>query len=126
VVYGVGQNSFELVVSDAGVGVLDSLRSNSEYSNLSDSGTALKLALSDGASRHGSMSGRGYGISQLFRALAHDAGELRFRSGDYALRLWGDAPSLTGRFELSQKSTLLGMTVSIRTPPNSDGACRRG
>ena len=56
--------------------------------------------------------GHGYGIGQLFRALAHHAAELRFRSGDHALRLWGDAPSLTGQVELAQKAWLDGLVLA--------------
>ena len=63
--------------------------------------------------------GDGYGIGQLFRALAHDTAELRFRSGDHAQRLWGDAPSLTGQEELAQKAWLDGLSISIRRGPNA-------
>ena len=95
---------------------------------LGNSGEALKVAVSDGASRHGRVSGRGYGIGQLFRALAHDAADLRFRSGDHALRLWGDAPSLSGHFEVAQKAWLDGMIITIRCAPPRDGGAqaRRG
>lgn len=104
VAYAASDCAFEFVVADAGRGVLASLRENPEFAGLSDSGMALRVAASDGASRHARSSGHGYGISQLFRALAHNAAELRFRSGDHALRLWGDAPSLTGQVELAQKA----------------------
>ena len=119
VAYAASDGAFEFVVADAGRGVLASLRENTEFAGLSDSGTALRVAASDGVSRHARSTGRGYGIGQLFRALAHDAAELRFRSGDYALRLWGDAPSLTGQVELAQKAWLDGLTVSVRCAPNA-------
>jgi hypothetical protein len=119
VAYGVGDGAFEFVVADAGCGVLASLRENPDFSGLSDSGTALRVAASDGASRHPRSTGHGYGIGQLFRALAHDAAELRFRSGDHALRLWGDAPSLTGQVELAQKAWLDGLTISVRCAPQT-------
>lgn len=119
VAYAASDGAFEFVIADAGRGVLASLRENPEFAGLSDSGTALRVAASDGASRHVRSSGHGYGIGQLFRALAHDAAELRFRSGDHALRLWGDAPSLTGQVELAQKAWLDGLAVSVRCAPNT-------
>jgi anti-sigma regulatory factor (Ser/Thr protein kinase) len=119
VAYAASDGAFEVVVADAGRGVLASLRENPEFAGLSDSGTALRVAASDGASRHAQSSGHGYGIGQLFRALAHDAAELRFRSGDHALRLWGDAPSLTGHVELAQKAWLDGLAVSVRCAPDT-------
>jgi hypothetical protein len=122
VAYAAGNGAFEFVVADAGRGVLASLRENPEFAGLEESGAALRVAVSDGASRHARSTGRGYGIGQLFRALAHDAAELRFRSGDHALRLWGDAPSLTGQVELAQKAWLDGLSITVRCAP---GAPRR-
>lgn len=117
VAYATVNGTFEFVVADAGVGVLTSLRENPEFAQLADSGDALRVAVSDGASRHGRASGRGYGIGQLFRALAHDSAELRFRSGDHALRLWGDAPSLSGRYEVAQKARMDGLIITVRCAP---------
>jgi hypothetical protein len=119
VAYAAGDGAFEFVVADAGRGVLASLRENPEFSLLVDSGTALRVAASDGASRHARGTGHGYGIGQLFRALAHGAAELRFRSGDHALRLWGDAPSLIGHVELAQKAWLDGLTITVRCAPDA-------
>ena len=114
VVYGASNGIFEFVVADAGRGVLASLSENPEFTYLADCGAALRLATSDGASRHATSTGRGYGISHLFRALVHHAAELRFRSGDHALRIWGDSPSLTGQLELLQTAWLDGFTVTVR------------
>ena len=111
---GAKAGTFEFVVADAGRGVLASLRENPEFTHLADCGAALRFAAADGASRHISESGHGYGIGQLFRALAHHNAELRFRSGDHALRIWGDAPSLTGQMELFHKAWLDGLTVTVR------------
>ncbi len=119
VAYGATQGAFEFAVADAGRGVLASLRENPEFTQLADAGAALRAAASDGASRHARDTGHGYGIGQLFRALAHDAAELRFRSGDHALRLWGDAPSLTGQVELAQKAWLNGLTITVRCAPRA-------
>lgn len=117
VAYATVNGTFEFVVADAGMGVLASLRENLEFAQLADSGDALRVAVSDGASRHGRTSGRGYGIGQLFRALAHDSAELRFRSGDHALRLWGEAPCLTGHYEVAQKARLDGLIITVRCMP---------
>lgn len=117
IAYGASNGGFEFVVADAGRGVLASLRKNPEFAYLSDSGAALRVAASDGVSRHSRETGRGYGIGQLFRALAHHAAELRFRSGDHALRVWGNAPSLTGQVELVQKAWLDGLTITVRCAP---------
>jgi len=117
VAYATVNGTFEFVVADAGMGVLARLRENPEFAQLADSGDALRVAISDGASRHGRASGRGYGIGQLFRALAHDWAELRFRSGDHALRLWGDAPSLSGHYEVAQKARLDGLIITVRCVP---------
>jgi hypothetical protein len=117
VAYGAGNSAFEFVVADAGRGVLASLRENPEFEHLADSGAALRVAASDGASRYARSTGHGYGIGQLFRALAHHTAGLRFRSGDHALRLWGDAPSLAGQVELAQKAWLDGLTITIRCTP---------
>ena len=114
VAYGASTGAFEFVVADAGHGVLASLRENPEFSHLADSGAALRVAVADGASRHGQGTGHGYGVGQLFRALAHHAAELRFRSGDHALRVWGDAPNLAGHVELAQKAWLDGLTITVR------------
>lgn len=121
VAYAASDSAFEFVVADAGRGVLASLHENPDFAGLADSGAALRVAASDGASRHARSTGHGYGIGQLFRALAHDAAELRFRSGDHALRLWGDAPSLTGQVELAQKAWLDGLTISVRCAPQAPG-----
>jgi hypothetical protein len=121
VAYAASEGAFEFVVADAGRGVLESLCENPEFSLLQDSGAALQVAASDGASRYARSTGHGYGIGHLFRALAHDAAELRFRSGDYALRLWGDAPSLTGQVELAQKAWLDGLTITVRCAPTALG-----
>ncbi len=119
VAYAASEGAFEFVVADAGRGVLASLRENPEFTGLTDSGVALRVAASDRASRHAQSTGRGYGIGQLFRALAHAAAELRFRSGDHAMRLWGDAPSLNGRLELAQKAWLDGLAVPVRCTPHT-------
>lgn len=75
---------FEYVVADAGVGVLESLRTNPRYSWLADSGQALETAVADGETRYGSGSGHGLGFSDLTHNIASRGSYLRFRSGDHA------------------------------------------
>jgi hypothetical protein len=117
VAYAVTDGGFELVVSDQGVGVLGSLRSHPDYSDLPDAGAALRLALANGESRFGRSSGGGVGIGQIFRALANQDGDLRFRSDDHVLQLSGHSPSLQGLIEVRHKAALPGLTVSVLCRP---------
>jgi len=116
VAYGSSRTHFEIVVADAGIGVLASLRQNHEHAGLTNAGSALKVAIRDGASRLGSSGGYGFGMGQMFRALANHDGELRFRSDDYALIVRGHSPSLSGSIELRHKAGLRGLIVSVRCP----------
>ena len=110
-------------MSDAGIGVLASLRTSPDYVYLQDAGEALKVAVEDGNSRLGRACGNGFGIGQMFRALANHDGELRFRSGDHALAVRGHSPTLQGCVEIGHKAQLIGLTISVlcRTP---DGKSR--
>ncbi len=118
VAYATAAGMFEFVVADAGIGVLASLTKNPEFDELKDSGEALRVAASDGVSRFDRSTGHGFGIGQLFKALARDAGELRFRSGNHAMSIRGDQPSLTGKVETVQKAWLDGLIISVRCAPN--------
>jgi hypothetical protein len=103
---------FEFVVSDRGIGALESLKGCPAYSNLAGHGQALKLALTDGISRHGPLSGRGLGYRPLFRGLSNLNGALRFRSGDYALTIDGqNAGAIPAK--LWQKPMLKGFFASV-------------
>ena len=119
VAYATASGVFEFVVADAGIGVLASLSKYLGFSGLRDSGEGLRAAASDGASRYGRRTGHGFGIGALFKALAHDAGELRFRSGDHAMTIRGDRPSLTGHVEVAQKAWLDGLIISVRCTPGN-------
>lgn len=112
VVFKARPGGFEFVVTDRGVGVLDSLRSCSEYAHLTDHGDALRLALTDGVSRHGLGSNHGKGFRQLFIGLANLNGALRFRSGDHALTIDTHGPSLM-RAKLAEKPEISGFFVSV-------------
>ena len=74
---------FDFVVADHGVGALESLKRNPDYSTLHDSGTAIELALSDGVSRH-QEKGRGLGFRPLLVGLANMCDSIRFRSDDHS------------------------------------------
>jgi hypothetical protein len=112
-VYAATAGAFEVVVADGGIGVLTSLRECADYAQLRDAGAALKVAVEDGNSRFGRASGHGFGMGQMFRALANHDGELRFRSDDHALTVRGHSPSLQGHVELGHKAHLGGMTISV-------------
>jgi hypothetical protein len=73
--------AFEFVVADRDIGILNSLKTAAEYAHLTDHGHALRLALSEGCSRHGTAAGRGMGFRPLFIGLANLHAGLRFRSG---------------------------------------------
>jgi len=104
--------TFEFVVADSGIGVLKSLQTCSEYANLTDHGEALRLAQSDGVSRHGSGSGHGNGFRPLFTGLANLNGALRFRSGDHALTIEGQNPCALP-VTVGKKASIKGFLVSV-------------
>lgn len=106
-------DEFEFVVSDSGVGILNSLRRSSDYKGLRDAGTAIRLALTDGQSRLRQQDpNRGSGFRSLFVGLANLDAELRFRSDDHAVTIDGTTPSLVSA-RLSQKVALRGFVASI-------------
>ncbi|WP_211099747.1 hypothetical protein [Azospirillum agricola] len=103
---------FEFVVSDLGIGVLNSLRSGTDYLSLNDHGEALRLTLTDGVSRFGANSDRGRGFRPLFIGLANLNGTLRFRSGDHALVIDGRTPSLMTARPV-QRAAISGFLTSV-------------
>ena len=113
VVYAVTPNSFEFVVADRGVGVLQTLRQNPHYADIADAGAALREVIRDGVSRFPAETGRGQGFNQLFRALVGHNAELRFRSGDHALTMRPTSDALHGETVLAQVAPLNGFTVSV-------------
>lgn len=107
----------DISVSDAGMGVMASLRQNSAYAYLSDAGMALALAIRDGTSRYSTTAdgeGRGHGFSTLFRGLNSLDAEIRLRSGDYSLEVGGKA-LMERAPTISQKAQLPGLVVTFRT-----------
>jgi hypothetical protein len=119
VAFAARQGALEIVVSDCGIGVLASLRSHPDYQGIEDAGAALSVAVANGESRFGRDSGCGFGMGQMFRALAKHDGDLRFRSDDHALEVRGHSPSLQGRVQLRQKAALPGLTISVLCRPAS-------
>lgn len=106
--YCVHESGFEFVVSDAGVGVLDSLRRNPKYESLSQDGQALALAVQRGVTRHEVKRGDGFG--DLFKILERLAGELRLHSGVGVLKL------LDTEQRLREASHIAGFTISAFFP----------
>ena len=82
VAYSGEEGTFEFVVADSGIGVLQSLKSNPAFTKLADSGRAIELALTEGISSS-EQEGRGHGFRPVFVGLANISDELRFRSGDH-------------------------------------------
>src|SRR3546814_13998034 len=68
--YAVSGGAFEVVVADAGMGVLASLRPHAEFTQRDHSGQSLRDALPDGASWFGRHAGHGYGTSPHIGPLA--------------------------------------------------------
>ena len=114
VAYRAVPGTFEFVVADHGVGVLESLRRCAALVDLPDDGKALETALTDGTSRFGIGVGRGHGFRPIFLGLANLQGSLRFRSGDHALIMDGSSPNLTTA-QLLQKPPIDGFFTSIRS-----------
>lgn len=83
IAYRATRGRFEFVVADHGIGVLRSLRTNPRYSNLTDSGVALEMALEKGISRY-TDGDHGFGFVRLFIGLANVSRLIRFRSGRHA------------------------------------------
>ena len=103
---------FEFVVADRGIGVLRSLQQCSNYRTLGDEGEALAAMVETGVSRHGPDRGHGNGFRPIFERLADMTGQLRFRSGDYALSLDGQFGDRIGR-QLAQKPRLCGFFAAV-------------
>ena len=68
-------------IADIGIGVLQSLRQNSQFASLKTSTAALGAAMKNGVSRFRDQ-GRGYGFSDLIRGMSDQWGISRLRSGE--------------------------------------------
>jgi len=107
-----GRGEFEFVVADQGIGVLESLTQNPELSSLSDYGEALEAMTEAGVSRFARSTGHGNGFRPIFEKLADMTGELRFRSGDYALTLDGRFGDKIAR-QIVQKPKMQGFLAAV-------------
>ena len=111
VVFAATPGRFEFVVADKGVGVLEGLRNNPKYSDLSDAGLALEKALTYGVSGTG-IAGRGTGFKPTIEGLANIAHWMRFRSGDHVRSyLRDDIGEIEARTR--QKVSIDGLVVSV-------------
>jgi hypothetical protein len=111
-VFRAGGGAFEFAISDSGIGILESLRTCPDYAGLTDCGTALRLALTDGVSRFGPEAKRGNGFRPIFVGLANLRGSLRFRSGNHALIIDGDRIERM-QAKTAQKVGLQGFFASV-------------
>lgn len=106
------RGEFEFIVSDSGIGVLESLKQNPQYANLTDAGRALELVLTDGISRHHQDAQRGRGFRPLFVGLANISDRVRFRSVDHSREIFrregGGLEALT-----VQRTQMTGFCCSI-------------
>jgi hypothetical protein len=118
IAYRARRYEFECVIADSGMGVLKSLQGCPNLRDLTDHGEALKLALTEGISRHGLNRGRGLGFRPLFIGLANLNGELRFRSGNAALSMDGNDPIRIPQ-RISQKPNLRGFFISTKCRPST-------
>lgn len=115
--YRVNEAVLECIVLDLGIGVLASLRQCDDFGFLKDHGTALQIALTDGNSRYGRGSGRGWGFHDLFVGLVNSNAQLRFRSGDHLLSIEGDHPDLAAAV-IRQRAYGTGLMIAIRATAN--------
>lgn len=105
--------TFEYVVGDAGVGILESLRRSDEFRNLRDDIEALSLAVLPGVSRFGRESGRGYGFRAVFLPLRGADGAVRLRSGHAVLNMAGTSVT-PDRASCAQRANHRGVVVALR------------
>jgi hypothetical protein len=109
--YAVGEGRAHFCVADVGIGVLKSLRQCGDFGHLRLHTHAIRTALHDGNSRFGKQRG-GFGFREVFKALAAQWGDLRFRSGEGCISMNGqdlNADVGTERFPPS----LPGFQVSV-------------
>lgn len=98
-------------VADLGRGVLASLRTKAEWSNLENSREALLAAIQQRATRRPEYK-QGSGFTQVHKSIADLNGVLRFRSGDAALLLDG-RPEQAREATLRNSPGLLGFQLSV-------------
>lgn len=87
--YSVELGAATFAVVDVGRGVLESLRTNPQWSSLVSSREALDAAVANAASRRIGQ-GKGHGFSDVHKALADISGRLRFASGNAIMKYEGE------------------------------------
>lgn len=107
--------AIEVVVADAGVGVLGGFRQVGE-TTLNDHSEALRAVVYDNESRFEKRSGHGSGLRQIFGQLATLRGDLRFRTGDVSLGIYGNNFTID-TIEESIEASFEGFLVSILIRP---------
>jgi hypothetical protein len=107
-----GPGRFSYVVSDTGIGMLQSLRRCPEFRSLRDDLESLPLAVRAGISRRGRGIGSGYGYRAVFAPLAGARGTVRLRSGAAVLEMTGKGPN-PNQGQCSQRPNYQGVTVSV-------------
>ena len=107
--YSASTNGIEVIISDRGRGVLSTINENPTYADLKDAGRALKLAVTDGVSRHDDPL-RGHGFTHLFEGLANRFNHIRLRSGDHTLEVRREDGSRPSEW-ISQKASFPGFSI---------------
>jgi hypothetical protein len=85
--YEVRDHMAMFTVADVGIGVLECLRSAPKYAYLSQDVEAIQLAMHNGVTSR--PDGGGFGFNSVFKALAEQWGQLRFRSGNGCITMDG-------------------------------------
>jgi hypothetical protein len=86
--YEVSNGMAMFTVADVGIGVLESLRSVPRYASLTMDVEAIQLAMQNGVTSRQDGQG-GLGFNSVFKALAEQWGQLRFRSGNGCVTMDG-------------------------------------
>jgi hypothetical protein len=114
-----GRAGVEVAVADAGVGILQSLRTNPEYANLETCTTAIQSALRRGVSSEAGEPNRGDGLSRVAHRLREHGGKLVLRSGDGLARVTPGGRKFAGT-ETITPGTWAWLWIDLAVSP-SDG-----
>ncbi len=98
-------------VTDVGVGVLATLQRNPSYQSLNSEVRALQTAIRDGVSAT-AHAGRGFGFTQVFKALADRACTIRFRTVG-ALATWDGVSPAAQHLKMSPMPKRAGFHVAV-------------
>ncbi len=104
-------NGWSFSVTDLGIGVLATLRSNPSYRSLTNDVAALQTAVKDGVSATAD-AGRGFGFTQVFKSLADRACTIRFRTVG-ALATWDGVSPAAQHLMMSPMPNRAGFHVAV-------------